>query len=60
MYGEDQTVLPRQGLHCVFLRFRHPLTGETLCLSAPLPQDMREAMMALGVEEKDSGCSLDG
>ncbi len=60
MYGEDQTVLPRQGLHCGFLRFRHPLTGETLCLSAPLPQDMREAMMALGVEEKDPGCSLDG
>ena len=40
MYGTDETVLPRHGLHCYRMAFTHPLTGEALSLSAPLPEDM--------------------
>lgn len=40
MYGTDDTVLPRHGLHCFRMKIIHPLTGEELDLKAPLPQDM--------------------
>ena len=40
MYDTDETVLPRHGLHCYRMAFTHPLTGEALSLSAPLPEDM--------------------
>ena len=31
---------PRQALHCAGVAFTHPITGEQLCLTAPLPEDM--------------------
>lgn len=40
MYGTDETVMPRHGLHCFRMRIAHPLTGEELDLKAHLPPDM--------------------
>ncbi|MBI4550716.1 MAG: RluA family pseudouridine synthase, partial [Candidatus Latescibacteria bacterium] len=36
--------LPRQALHAAHLRFCHPLTGETLAFTAPLPDDMAQTL----------------
>ena len=41
MYGDDQTVMTRHGLHCGRMAFRHPITDEELTLTSPLPEDMR-------------------
>ncbi len=49
MYGDDQTVMTRHGLHCGEMAFPHPLSGELLCLSAPLPEDMRQAIERCGL-----------
>ncbi|WP_241665486.1 RluA family pseudouridine synthase [Teichococcus oryzae] len=38
---------PRQALHAETLGFRHPVTGETLRFSAPLPPDMKELLALL-------------
>ena len=35
-------VCPRQALHAQTLSFTHPVTGERISLSAPMPQDMQE------------------
>lgn len=41
LYGtEDPALIPRPALHSFFLRLRHPVTGELLELTAPLPEDM--------------------
>ncbi len=39
--------LGRQALHARVLRFRHPITGETIDASAPMPADMRALVEAL-------------
>ena len=41
LYGGDCTALQRQALHCRFLQFQHPITGETITLEAPLPEDLQ-------------------
>jgi len=41
---------PRQALHAATLGFEHPVTGETLEFSSPLPADMAELLAALGYE----------
>ncbi len=41
LYGtEDRTLITRPALHSYILHFTHPLTGEALTITAPLPQDM--------------------
>ncbi len=41
LYGaEDRALIPRPALHSHILRLTHPLTGETLTVTAPLPEDM--------------------
>ena len=41
LYGtEDQALIPRPALHSGYLSFRHPLTGENMQFSVPLPEDM--------------------
>lgn len=51
LYGtEDPALIPRPALHSYGLDLIHPVTGERLRLSAPLPEDMRrlaEGMDAL-------------
>jgi 23S rRNA pseudouridine1911/1915/1917 synthase len=43
----DTVLLHRQALHAHRLRFRHPLTGAELDLTAPLPQDMGRVLELL-------------
>jgi 23S rRNA pseudouridine1911/1915/1917 synthase len=41
LYGtEDKSLIGRPALHSYQLRFTHPLTGEVVALTAPLPEDM--------------------
>lgn len=39
---------PRQALHAATLGFEHPVTRERMSFEAPLPQDMRDLLTALG------------
>ena len=52
MYGTDETYLPRQGLHCAHMTLTHPVTGEHMAFSAPLPEDMRQLLVAHGLWQK--------
>ena len=40
MYGSTDTRLSHQALHCEKVRFTHPVTGEGLEITAPMPKDM--------------------
>ncbi len=41
LYGtEDKALIGRPALHSYELRFTQPVTGEALCFTAPLPEDM--------------------
>jgi 23S rRNA pseudouridine1911/1915/1917 synthase len=40
--------LPRQFLHAARLAFNHPLTGEPVDVTSPLPDDLREGLKAAG------------
>lgn len=40
LYGAESPLIPRPALHSERLVFRHPMTGRTIALSAPLPEDM--------------------
>jgi 23S rRNA pseudouridine1911/1915/1917 synthase len=44
--GPTAPPLGRQALHAWRLRLRHPITGESLTITAPLPADLREAARA--------------
>ena len=45
LYGtEDPDLIPRPALHSCALRLRHPVTGELLTLTAPLPEDMQRLL----------------
>ena len=35
----------RQALHAYRLSFCHPMTGEKLCFTAPMPEDMRKLII---------------
>ena len=49
MYGTDEAEMARHGLHCDSMDFEHPMTGELVRLTSPLPQDMREALERHGI-----------
>lgn len=40
LYHPDYRYIDRQALHSAYLRFTHPISGETMEFSAPLPDDM--------------------
>lgn len=40
LYNPDYSVIRRQALHSHRLSFTHPITGEALTFTAPLPEDM--------------------
>lgn len=46
MYGQGAlpALLERQALHACRLEFVHPMSGEPMCLTAPLPEDMRHLL----------------
>jgi 23S rRNA pseudouridine1911/1915/1917 synthase len=45
--------LGRQALHAASLGFVHPVTGETLEFSSPLPEDLREVIALLRQTDKE-------
>ena len=48
LYGtEDHSLISRPALHSARLSLRHPVTGETLELTAPLPDDLEKKVAAL-------------
>jgi 23S rRNA pseudouridine1911/1915/1917 synthase len=49
MYGTDETVLPRHGLHCARMTLTHPITDQPLDIVCPVPADMRGVLEAHGL-----------
>ncbi len=47
LYDVSDPLIARQALHAWQLAFDHPLTGERLEITAPLPSDMEEAIKKL-------------
>ena len=45
LYGtEDRALIPRPALHSYAMELTHPVTGEQLSLTAPLPEDMERLL----------------
>lgn len=40
MYGGSREKIGRQALHCGFMAFEHPITGERIELKCPMPEDI--------------------
>lgn len=52
LYGvEDPDLIARPALHSYRLRLKHPVTGEIICVTAPLPEDMIKLRNRLSVSE---------
>jgi tRNA pseudouridine65 synthase len=49
--------LHRLGLHACFLAFAHPVTGERIEVTAPMPEDLAGPLAALGLPRDDGGCA---
>ncbi len=45
--GKKKTAFPRQMLHAELLGITHPVSGEYMEFSSPLPEDMKKALEAL-------------
>lgn len=45
--GDDEVMLERQALHARCIEFKHPLSGHTLALEAPLPADIQGVLDTL-------------
>ena len=41
LYGGSLELIDRQALHCGEMSFAHPVTGEMLTVTAPIPEDMK-------------------
>ncbi len=48
-YGDPDPGMPRTALHAVRITFRHPMTGEILRCSAPVPPDMLDVLRKAGM-----------
>lgn len=59
MYGTDETILPRHALHCSEMAFVHPITGEALAFSSPLPPDMAGLLRERGMELPGNGVLIE-
>lgn len=42
LYGSASALVERQALHAARVELTHPVTGEALCFSSPLPPDLAE------------------
>jgi 23S rRNA pseudouridine1911/1915/1917 synthase len=49
LYGRRDEVIARQALHAFRLKFLHPVTGAEIACEAPIPEDLRAALVALGL-----------
>lgn len=47
LYNPANNQMKRQALHAGILKFKHPYTGEELCFSQELPQDMQDFLCGL-------------
>ncbi len=47
VYGSPSDKLDRQALHAELLGFRHPVTEESITVTAPMPADMENVLKAL-------------
>ncbi|MBQ6065784.1 MAG: RluA family pseudouridine synthase [Clostridia bacterium] len=45
MYGSTDTAISRAALHCAKLTLIHPITGEQLTFTTPLPDDMQKIVL---------------
>ncbi len=45
MYGGDLSCIDRQALHCGEISFTHPVSGEQITITSPLPQDMESLLI---------------
>jgi 23S rRNA pseudouridine1911/1915/1917 synthase len=46
-FNAEAVLIDRQALHAQALRFNHPITGQEIKLTAPLPADMERTLDAL-------------
>ena len=53
LYNPDYHYIKRQPLHSFSLTFQHPITGEEMYLTAPVPDDMKRLLPAFS--KKNSG-----
>lgn len=44
LYGGHLQQIKRQALHCGYLSFMHPLTGEQVRIAMPIPDDMKKML----------------
>lgn len=58
LYGGSPQLIGRHALHCAAVRFRHPVTGETLRVTSPLPADMAALCRAAGLPPEPDAASL--
>lgn len=49
LYGGGTDLLQRQALHCAAVEFFHPITAQSLRLSAPLPEDIEKLLAKNGL-----------
>lgn len=50
LYGSPSPEIDRPALHSYSARITHPLTGESIAVTAPLPEDMREVLAKYEIE----------
>jgi 23S rRNA pseudouridine1911/1915/1917 synthase len=50
LYGPADALHPRQALHAARLAFAHPVSGQPVALSSPLPSDLLALLAALELE----------
>ena len=46
LYGGNKNLISRPALHSYKIKFKHPITGEQLEFSAPLPKDMQDILQS--------------
>ena len=44
LYNPDMEYMTRQALHSHHMEFAHPITGEWMTFTAPLPDDMKQVL----------------
>ena len=54
LYNPDMEYISRQALHSYRMSFNHPITGEPMCFSAPLPEDMKSVLKCRPKKAQDS------
>lgn len=49
---QAESMLHRQALHSSSITFRHPVSGESLCFSAPFPADLEQFVRGLRLQSR--------